>query len=87
MSHTECCRAIAHWSLGIEDSRQWSPLIAERDWDCILRTNGFSGTDLVVWDHEDPRYRMSYAMASTIAATSDGLFDTFEFRIVVSGDS
>jgi NADPH:quinone reductase-like Zn-dependent oxidoreductase/SAM-dependent methyltransferase len=41
------------WWLGTQDSRALSPNISAKDWDVVLKENGFSGADLVLRDFED----------------------------------
>ena len=60
----------AYQGTGTEAARQWQPSISDKDWDSVLRDNGFSGTDLTCTDHFDARNRMSNTMVSTALASS-----------------
>jgi NADPH:quinone reductase-like Zn-dependent oxidoreductase/SAM-dependent methyltransferase len=53
------------WWLCNEEWRAHSPVVNEATWDKLLRSNGFSGTDLIVRDFERPDCHMISMMLST----------------------
>ncbi|ETS78082.1 hypothetical protein PFICI_10144 [Pestalotiopsis fici W106-1] len=52
------------WWLAKEKWRSTNPLITEVQWDHVLKEAGFTGTDLVLRDHEDPKHGICSIMIS-----------------------
>ncbi|KAJ5645285.1 hypothetical protein N7507_011296 [Penicillium longicatenatum] len=52
------------WWIGDQDSRVDQPYVSPKRWEAELQASGFTGTDLVVYDHEPP-----YASNATMVAT------------------
>ncbi|KAL8949407.1 MAG: hypothetical protein Q9222_004476 [Ikaeria aurantiellina] len=65
---------LKEWWLASEPDRRLSPLRTERQWDLLLKENGFSGTDLVFPDFENKICHQSSIMIST-AVTEIGSTD------------
>lgn len=59
------------WWLSTEQSRETSPLMSEQKWHSQLLSSGFSGIDLTLRNHDDPRYHTYSAMISTALAHQD----------------
>lgn len=55
--------------LGVEENRQWGPLLPSEEWQNILCANGFSGIDLIFRSSDDPRNQMDFHLVSTAVAT------------------
>ncbi|VUC32029.1 unnamed protein product [Clonostachys rosea] len=55
------------WWLAVEDWRQDGPCISERQWDKVLKENGFSGNDLVIEDYQYDVCKLTAVMVSTAA--------------------
>ncbi|EPE10816.1 polyketide synthase [Ophiostoma piceae UAMH 11346] len=53
------------WWIAEEEHRQDSPLLAETQWDAVLRENGFSGLDAAVWETPDLATHQGTTMIST----------------------
>ncbi|EFX02355.1 polyketide synthase [Grosmannia clavigera kw1407] len=56
------------WWKAEEAHRQESPLLAESQWDEVLRQNGFSGLDAAVWETSDVATHQGSMMISTAVA-------------------
>ncbi|KAF2279780.1 phenolpthiocerol synthesis polyketide synthase ppsA [Westerdykella ornata] len=54
------------WWLAEEDSRRWSPLLTDTDWDAVLRQNGFSGADLCLKDFDDGSHTFSVIVSTAV---------------------
>lgn len=53
------------WWIAEEENRQDSPLLAETQWDAVLRKNGFSGLDAAIWETPDLATHQGTTMIST----------------------
>lgn len=53
------------WWVAEEDHRQDSPLLAESQWDEVLKEQGFSGLDAAVWETPDVATHQGTTMIST----------------------
>lgn len=53
------------WWLSKEEFRSLCPLMSESKWDEVLKSNGFSGTDLVLTDYADPGIHAQSLMISS----------------------
>ena len=56
---------LSGWWVSTEETRQWSPILFEKDWHELLTCNGFSGTDMTFRDYEDDRCHETSIMVST----------------------
>jgi acyl transferase domain-containing protein/NADPH:quinone reductase-like Zn-dependent oxidoreductase/ubiquinone/menaquinone biosynthesis C-methylase UbiE len=57
------------WWLSEENFRQTSPVITEETWDGVLKTAGFSGTDIVFRDHLDATCHLWSIIVTTAVHT------------------
>ncbi|KAF4629252.1 hypothetical protein G7Y89_g8896 [Cudoniella acicularis] len=57
------------WWLGTEEIRNWSPCISKEEWHRTLLKNGFSGSEIVFDDYEDPLCHELSFIISTATAT------------------
>ncbi|MCJ1437217.1 hypothetical protein MMC27_006603 [Xylographa pallens] len=59
------------WWLSAEENRQQSPCVTEHEWNEVLRRNGFSGTDLVLRDHQSEECHVwSFLIATAMPSVS-----------------
>ena len=72
---------------GKEEYRHWGPLLPPHSWDELLTQTGFSGTDLVFHDYQDPRDRLDNVMVSTAVENGNGLPKSRAVSILVSRSS
>ncbi|KAI9150766.1 Compactin diketide synthase mlcB [Paramyrothecium foliicola] len=56
---------LEDWWIAEEPERQHGPIVTESRWDVLMREAGFSGTDLIVRDHENSAAYYSSIMVTT----------------------
>lgn len=72
------------WWLGVDDNREWGPLITEHEWNERLNQSGFSGTDLIFRDSEQTDcHEMSVLISTAAHNTSEELRETPATPLVV----
>ncbi|KAI9711735.1 MAG: Type I Iterative PKS [Bogoriella megaspora] len=78
------------WWLSLEDYRKWGPSVSENKWHELLTQNGFSGTDLVLHDHErDDCQEVSVIVSTALDEKVNGETEPNgpEIRIVAAPES
>ncbi|KJR81416.1 polyketide synthase [Sporothrix schenckii 1099-18] len=66
------------WWVAEEPHRQDSPLLAETQWDAVLKEQGFSGLDAAVWETPDVATHQGTTMISTAVYQGGGDADGAE---------
>lgn len=59
------CGSLESWWVGQGPWRQLSPLATDERWDGLMRETGFSGTDVILKDHDGDEFHYSSIMIAT----------------------
>lgn len=66
------CGSLESWWVGEEPWRQLSPLATDERWDGLLRETGFSGTDVILKDHDEDVCHYSSIIIATAVEEQSG---------------
>lgn len=69
------CGILESWWVGEEPWRQLSPLATDERWDGLMRETGFSGTDVIMKDHEGDVCHYSSIIITTAVEELDGALE------------
>ncbi|KAI0474592.1 hypothetical protein F4859DRAFT_521700 [Xylaria cf. heliscus] len=75
------------WWPETDDSRRFSPLLSEEEWDIALRRNGFSGADFIIRDFADEDSHLMSIICATATESEEGNLSFSDVAIVVEPDS
>ncbi|KUI64108.1 Lovastatin diketide synthase LovF [Cytospora mali] len=71
------CGSLESWWVGEEPWRQLSPLATDERWDGLMREARFSGTDVILKDHDEEAFHYSSIIITTaVEEHSGGAFVT-----------
>ena len=75
------------WWLTEDDYRSWGPTMPPQQWNKVLKLNGFSGTDHVLSDYQDPQCQELSIMVSTALEPAASTLPLPKTTIVVAEGS
>ncbi|KAJ4305130.1 hypothetical protein N0V90_000660 [Kalmusia sp. IMI 367209] len=74
---------LSGWWLGEEDFRASGPTITESQWEELLKSNGYSGVDMVTRDWENEKAHIFSLMMTTALSTTTITSSTYETNVTI----